>query len=304
MSLHKPTVFTGAATALITPFRDGKIDRAALAGLIEFQIAGGIAAILVAGTTGESATLDFDEHGELIAAASEIIAGRVPLLAGCGSNCTERAARLAKIACDVGADALLAVTPYYNKASARGVLLHYRAIAEASARPVLVYNVPARTGMTLTVQTYRELAKLDRICGVKEASGDLELLGQLVTDCGEDLDIYTGNDTQTVSAMRLGARGVISVVSNLLPDRMSALCRLCADGDYRRASQILQELRPLLRVLSAEVNPIPRQVRGGAPRALPPRIPPPPHPAFPGGPPGAGGGKTLGLCPKPRLNLS
>ena len=257
MSLHKPTVFTGAATALITPFRDGKIDRAALAGLIEFQIAGGIAAILVAGTTGESATLDFDEHGELIAAASEIIAGRVPLLAGCGSNCTDRAARLAKIACDAGADALLAVTPYYNKASARGVLLHFRAIAEASARPVLVYNVPARTGMTLTVQTYRELAKLDRICGVKEASGDLELLGQLVTDCGEDLDIYTGNDTQTVSAMRLGARGVISVVSNLLPDRMSALCRLCADGDYRRASQILQELRPLLRVLSAEVNPIP-----------------------------------------------
>ena len=257
MSLHKPTVFSGAATALITPFRDGKIDFAALEELIEHQIGGGIAAVLVAGTTGESATLDFDEHRELIRASVEIIAGRIPLLAGCGSNCTDRAVRLARIACGAGADALLAVTPYYNKASDRGILAHYRAIAEASAKPVIVYNVPSRTGMTLTMQHYRELAKLDRICAVKEASGDLGLLEQLVAECGDDLDVYTGNDHQTVAAMKLGARGVISVVSNVLPARMQELCRLCDEGNYRRASLRMQELRPVLRELSAEVNPIP-----------------------------------------------
>lgn len=257
MSLHKPTVFSGAATALITPFRDGKLDLAALEELIEHQIGGGIAAVLVAGTTGESATLDFDEHRELIRASAEIIAGRLPLLAGCGSNCTDRAVRLARIACGAGADALLAVTPYYNKASDCGIFAHYRAIAEASTKPVIVYNVPSRTGMTLTMQHYRELAKLDRICAVKEASGDLGLLEQLVSECGDDLDVYTGNDHQTVAAMKLGARGVISVVSNVLPARMQELCRLCDEGNYRRASLRMQELRPVLRELSAEVNPIP-----------------------------------------------
>lgn len=257
MSLHKPTVFKGAATALITPFRDGAIDRPALESLIEHQIAGGIAAILVAGTTGESATLDFDEHRELVRMAHEIIAGRVPLLAGCGSNCTERAVRLAEIATQAGADALLAVTPYYNKASDRGILAHYHAVAEATTRPVLVYNVPSRTGMTLTIRHYRELARLDRICGVKEASGDLELLEQTVSECGDDLDVYTGNDSQTVAAMKLGARGVVSVASNILPEKMCELCRLCEEGNFRRAGQKMQELRPVLADLFAEVNPIP-----------------------------------------------
>ena len=249
MSLHKPTVFKGAATALITPFRDGKIDRPALEALIEFQIAGGIAAILVAGTTGESATLDFDEHRELIRMAHESIAGRIPLLAGCGSNCTDRAVRLAEIATQAGADALLAVTPYYNKASDRGILAHYRAIAEATNRPIIVYNVPSRTGMTLTAAHYRELAKIDRVCAVKEASGDLGLLEQAIAECGDDLDFYTGNDDRTV--------GVISVASNVLPERMCELCRLCDEGNDRRAAQKMQELRPILRELSAEVNPIP-----------------------------------------------
>lgn len=257
MSLHKPTVFKGSATALITPFANGEIDISSLNTLIEGQIAAGTAAILVAGTTGESAALDFDEHGKLVRAAHEIIGGRVPLLAGCGSNCTARAVRLAKICCDAGADALLAVTPYYNKASDRGILLHYRAIAEASARPVIVYNVPSRTGLALSMQNYRELAKIDRICGVKEASGDLELLAQLVAECGDDLDVYTGNDHQTVAALKLGARGVISVCANILPEKMCELCRLCEEGNFRRASLRLQELRPILQTLFAEVNPIP-----------------------------------------------
>ena len=189
--------------------------------------------------------------------AHESIAGRIPLLAGCGSNCTDRAVRLAEIATQAGADALLAVTPYYNKASDRGILAHYRAIAEATNRPVIVYNVPSRTGMTLTAAHYRELAKIDRVCAVKEASGDLGLLEQAIAECGDDLDFYTGNDDRTVAAMKLGARGVISVASNVLPERMCELCRLCDEGNDRRAAQKMQELRPILRELSAEVNPIP-----------------------------------------------
>lgn len=257
MSLHKPTVFKGAATALITPFRDGKPDWKALEGLIEMQIQAGISALLVAGTTGESATLSFSEHGEIVSFAKRCIGDRVPLLAGCGSNCTSRAQELARIACSSGADALLAVTPYYNKASDRGILLHYKAIAEASTRPVLIYNVPSRTGLHMTLSIYRELAKCDRIVGVKEASGDLGLLEALCAECGDDLDIYTGNDEQTVSAMKLGALGVISVCANLVPRRMAELCRLCADGDWRRAGQRMRKLQPMITELFREVNPIP-----------------------------------------------
>ena len=257
MSLHKPTVFKGAATALITPFRDGKPDWEALEGLIETQIQSGISALLVAGTTGESATLSFAEHGEIVSFAKKRIGERVPLLAGCGSNCTSRAQELARIACSSGADALLAVTPYYNKASDRGILLHYKAIAEASTRPVLIYNVPSRTGFHMTMRHYRELAKCDRIVGVKEASGDLGLLEALCAECGDDLDVYTGNDEQTVSAMKLGALGVISVCANVVPRKMAELCRLCAEGDWRRAGQRMRKLQPMMTELFREVNPIP-----------------------------------------------
>lgn len=257
MSLHKPTVFQGAATALITPFRNGNIDRRALSKLIEEQIRGGISAILVAGTTGESSTMSFDEHGELVAFAKECIRDRVPLLAGCGSNCTQRACELARIACNAGADGLLAVTPYYNKTSDTGILLHYRAIAKAATKPLIVYNVPARTGFALTMKHYRELAKTDGIVGIKEASGNLSLLEELCAECGEDLDIYTGNDDQTVASMRLGAIGVISVCSNVYPKAMAELCRLCAHGEWKKANQRMQTLRPLMGELFREVNPIP-----------------------------------------------
>ena len=257
MSLHKPTVFKGVATALITPFRGGSIDRDALDSLIETQIRSGVSALLVTGTTGESATLSFAEHGELVSFAKERIRGRVPLLAGCGSNCTSRAQDLARIACDAGADALLAVTPYYNKTSDKGILLHFRAIAEASSRPVILYNVPSRTGFRMTMRHYRELAKVDRIAGVKEASGDLALMEELCSECGDDLDIYTGNDDQTLAAMKLGALGVISVCSNVVPHKMAELCRLCAEGDWRRASQRMRKLQPLIAELFREVNPIP-----------------------------------------------
>ncbi len=257
MSLRKPTLFQGAATALITPFREGSLHREALAALLERQISCGVSAILVAGTTGEASTLSFAEHGRLVEPAAEIIGNRVPLLAGCGSNCTERACELARIACSAGADGLLAVTPYYNKASDDGLLRHYAAISEASTRPVIVYSVPSRTGVALRLRHYRELAKLERIVGVKEASGDLQLLWELCAECGELLDIYTGNDEQTVSAIRLGARGSISVASNVVPSAVCEVVRLCFAGEWKRASARMLRLLPLIGELFCEVNPIP-----------------------------------------------
>lgn len=257
MSLHKQTVFEGVATALITPFRDGMIDRRALSKLIEEQIKGGVSAILVAGTTGESSTMSFGEHGDLVAYARECIGDRVPLLAGCGSNCTERACELARIACSTGADGLLAVTPYYNKTTDSGILKHYEAIAKAATKPLIVYNVPSRTGFSMGMKHYRELAKIDRIVGVKEASGNLSLVEELCAECGEDLDVYTGNDDQTVSSVRLGAAGVISVCSNVYPRAMSELYRFCAEGNWKKANQRMKSLRPLIAELFREVNPVP-----------------------------------------------
>ncbi len=257
MSFVKPTVFRGIATALITPMRDGRIDRDSLSTLIEMQIQGGVDAILVAGTTGESSTLSFDEHGELVSLAKEYIRGRVPLLAGCGSNCTSRACELARIACAAGADGLLAVTPYYNKASDDGLLLHYKELARAASRPLIVYNVPSRTGVSLQMKHYRELAKIDGITGVKEASGNLSLLEELCATCTDSLDVYTGNDDQIVAAMRLGASGAISVLSNVYPKTTAALYRLCVEENWQQAEAKIQDLRPLIGELFREVNPIP-----------------------------------------------
>ena len=257
VSLNKPTVFRGVATALITPFREGVIDYEALSSMIEWQIREGIDALLVAGTTGENATLSVEEHRELVRFARERIAGRVPLIAGCGSNSTAHACRLAEDACEAGADALLAVTPYYNKASDRGLLLHFRAIAKASTKPLILYNVPSRTGFHLTLELYRALAEEERIVGVKEASGNLELLEELVAECGADYDVYTGNDGQLVASMKLGACGVISVASNLIPERMKELYRLCETQSYGMAEHLRAELSPVLQALFREVNPIP-----------------------------------------------
>lgn len=257
MSLHKPTIFTGAATALITPFLGGELDYEALGNLIEIQIEAGISALLVAGTTGESATLTARELHDLVAFAKERIDGRVPLLAGCGSNSTAHAIELAKSAAEGGADALLAVTPYYNKASDRGLLLHYRAIADSAARPLILYNVPSRTGYHLSMELYRELAKHENIVGVKEASGDLGLLEALCAECGDDFDVYTGNDHQLVAAMKLGAQGVISVASNIIPRAVTEICRLCVNRDFRAAGQRQRAVLPQMQALFREVNPIP-----------------------------------------------
>ncbi len=257
MSILKQTVFTGTATALVTPFSDGGIDYPALDAQIEIQIASGVSALLVAGTTGESPTLTYAEHAELIAHARAQIDGRVPLLAGCGSNSTANAIQLAKNACDAGADALLAVTPYYNKSSARGIVLHYRALADAATRPLILYNVPSRTGFSLSLDAYRALAEHPRIVGVKEASGDLDLLASVVAECGDRLDVWTGNDHQVVNAMRLGARGVISVYANLEPLATVEITRLCLGGDERLAARHLAAHLSRMHALFCEVNPIP-----------------------------------------------
>lgn len=257
MSLQKQTLFTGTATALITPFSDGEIDYESLGSLIDLQLSSNIDALLVAGTTGESATLSVHELYELTAFAKERIAGRVPLLAGCGSNSTRHAIELAKTACEAGADGLLAVTPYYNKASDRGLLAHYNAIADAAEKPLILYNVPSRTGYHLTMELYRELAKHENIVGVKEASGNLGLLEALCDECGDLLDVYTGNDHQLVASMKLGAEGVISVYSNIFPAEMVDLCRLCLHGEWRIAGEHQRAMFAKMQALFWEVNPIP-----------------------------------------------
>lgn len=257
MSLCKQTLFRGTATALITPFRDGKIDYPALGGMIERQIGAGVSALLVAGTTGECATLTVEEHRALVKFTREKIGDRVPLLAGCGSNSTAHALLLSKNACEEGADALLTVTPYYNKASEQGLLLHFRALADAAKKPLILYNVPSRTGCHITMELYRELAEHENIIGVKEASGDLCLLEALVSECGDRLDVYTGNDEQAVAAMKLGAIGVISVLSNILPKETAELTRLCGEGEYRAAGERQRALAPKIKALFREVNPIP-----------------------------------------------
>ena len=257
MSIEKQTIFKGVATALITPFYKGEIDYETLQNLIEMQIDAGVGAILVAGTTGESPTLSVREHAELVSFAARQIGGRLPLLAGCGSNSTARACELASAVAENGADALLAVTPYYNRSNDRGIVAHYHALADATEKPLMLYNVPARTGFSMTLSHYRELAEHPSIVAVKEASPDLSLLGNLCGECGTKLDVYTGNDHHTVSAMRLGASGVISVYSNAFPRKMTEICRLCAAGDWKLAYQRQKQALAGMQALFWETNPIP-----------------------------------------------
>ena len=257
MSIEKQTIFKGVCTALITPFYKGEIDYESLQNLIQMQIDADVGAILVAGTTGESPTLSVREHAELVSFAARQIGGRLPLLAGCGSNSTSHAVELARAVAESGADALLAVTPYYNRTNDRGIVAHYHALADATEKPLILYNVPARTGFSMTLSHYRELAEHPNIVAVKEASPDLSLLGALCGECSSKLDIYTGNDHHTVSAMRLGASGVISVYSNLFPRTMTEIYRLCAAGDWKLAHARQKKALTGMQALFWETNPIP-----------------------------------------------
>ncbi len=250
-------LFYGCATALVTPFRGHRVDYDALEGLIDWQIDSGIDALVVLGTTGEPTALSPDERAGILECAADRIAGRVPLIAGTGSNDTRRAVAQSREAQRLGADALLVVTPYYNRASLPGLIAHYNAVADAVDLPVILYNVPGRTGMNLSPGTVAELAKHPNLCAVKEASGSVRQLTELARLCGEGVAVYCGNDDMIVPAMALGARGAISVASNVIPAKMRALTADWLRGETKRALDAQVEALPLIDALFSEVNPIP-----------------------------------------------
>ncbi len=251
------TIFTGAATAIVTPMTKDGVDYAQFARLIEWQIAEGIDAIVAVGTTGEGPTLTDAEHRAVIRFAVQQVAGRVPVIAGTGSNDVAYAIDLTQYACEVGADAMLLVTPYYNKATQNGLLQSFTAVADASTKPCILYNVPSRTGCNILPQTAAVLAEHPRITAIKEASGDISQVAKIAALCGDKLDIYSGNDDQIVPILSLGGKGVISVLSNLMPKRTSELCHRYLQGDVTTAARWQLELLPLVDALFCEVNPIP-----------------------------------------------
>lgn len=253
----KNTVFTGAATAIVTPLTKDGIDYEQFARLIDWQIDEGIDAIVAVGTTGEGSTLTDEEHKEAIRFCVEHVAGRVPVIAGTGSNDADYAIELTKYACEVGADAMLLVTPYYNKATQNGLVAFFTAIADASDKPCILYNVPSRTGCNLLPATVARLAAHPNIVAIKEASGNISQIAELAALVGDTLDIYSGNDDQIVPMMSLGAKGVISVLSNLMPRETHNMCERFLKGDVAEARRLQLELLPLVNALFCEVNPIP-----------------------------------------------
>lgn len=255
---NKDIIFKGAATALVTPFdENGAVDYKAFAKLIDFQIAGGIDALVICGTTGEGSTLTDEEHRECIRFSVEHIAGRVPVIAGTGSNDTDYANSLSKYACDVGADALLLVTPYYNKATPKGLIKSFLDTAEKTDKPIILYNVPSRTGVNITMPVYRELAKHERIVAVKEASGNMSQIAEIAAELSDDLAIYSGNDDQIVPILSLGGLGVISVLSNVMPKETHDICQKFFDGDVAGSRELQLKYLELINNLFIEVNPIP-----------------------------------------------
>ena len=253
----KNTVFTGVATAIITPLNKNGIDFEKFGKLIEWQIAEGINAIVVCGTTGESSTLTDEEHRAAIKFCVDKVAGRVPVIAGTGSNDAAYAIDLTKFACEAGADAMLVVTPYYNKATQNGLIKLFTAVADASTKPIILYNVPSRTGVNITPATCKVLAEHPNICAIKEASGNISQIAEIAHLVGDKMDIYSGNDDQIVPIMSLGGKGVISVLSNVMPKKSVEICDSFFAGDVAKSREIQLELLPLINALFCEVNPIP-----------------------------------------------
>lgn len=250
-------IFRGIATALVTPTTPEGIDFDRFGTLIDWQIAQGINALVICGTTGESSTLTDAEHRRAIAYACERVNGRVPVIAGTGSNETDYAVELTKSACADGADAVLVVTPYYNKTTQRGLVTMYNTIADASTKPVILYNVPSRTGIGIQPETYVKLAEHPNIAAIKEANSDISKIVETFSLVGDKLDIYSGNDDQIVPVLSLGGRGVISVLSNILPVETMEICRRFFRGDVAGAAKLQLDLLPLIDALFCEVNPIP-----------------------------------------------
>ncbi len=253
----KNIIFTGAATAIITPMTEQGVDYESFAKHIEWQIEQGIDALVIAGTTGEGSTLTDEEHREVIRFSVEQIAGRVPVIAGTGSNDIAYAIELTKFACEAGVDGLLIVTPYYNKATQKGLIASFTAIADAATKPCILYNVPSRTGCNLLPATVAQLADHPNIVAIKEASGNISQVAQLAALCGDKIDIYSGNDDQIVPLMSLGGKGVISVLSNICPKETVEICKRFEQGDVVGSAALQLKLLPLIDALFCEVNPIP-----------------------------------------------
>ncbi len=253
----KKTVFTGVATAIVTPMNENGVDYASFERLIEWQIEEGINALVIAGTTGEGSTLTDAEHREVLKFAVDKIAGRVPVIAGTGSNDISYAIELTKYACSIGADAMLVVTPYYNKATQNGLIKSFAAIADASTKPIILYNVPSRTGCNIAPETCAVLAKHPNIVAIKEASGNISQIAKLASLVGDEMDIYSGNDDQIVPIMSLGGKGVISVLSNVVPKDTVKICDSYFAGNVKESAALQLKYIDLIDALFSEVNPIP-----------------------------------------------
>ena len=260
----KNTVFTGVGTAIVTPMNANGVDYEAFGRLIDWQIEEGINCLVVAGTTGEGSTLTDAEHKEVLRFSMERVAGRVPVVAGTGSNDTAYAIELTKYACEIGCDAMLLVTPYYNKATQRGLIESFTAIADASTKPCILYNVPSRTGCNLTPASCAILAKHENIVGIKEASGNISQIAEIAALTKGEFDIYSGNDDQIVPILSLGGKGVISVLSNILPKKTVEICDKFFAGDVAGSRDLQLELLPLVNSLFCEVNPIPAKAATAA----------------------------------------
>ena len=250
-------IFQGAATALITPMNASGVDFGQLGRLLDWQVEQGIDAIVIAGTTGEGSTLTDEEHREVLKFSAERVAGRVPMIAGTGSNDTAYAIELSRFACELNYDGLLVVTPYYNKTTQKGLIAMYNAIADECTAPLIVYNVPSRTGVNIEPATYAELVKHPMITGIKEAGGNISKIVETASLIGDQAYIYSGDDDQVVPIMSMGGRGVISVVSNLMPKTVHDLCAMWFAGDVAGAARLQGRLIPLCRALFCETNPIP-----------------------------------------------
>ena len=262
--MKKETIFLGAASAIVTPMNAQGVDYPAFERMLKWQVEAGIDALVICGTTGESSTLSDEEHRQVLQFALDTVGGRVPMIAGTGSNDTAYAIELTKYACRIGYDAVLLVTPYYNKTTQRGLVAHYTAIADASTKPIILYNVPSRTGVNIEPATYAKLAEHPMIAAIKEAGGNISKIVETTALVGDKLDIYSGNDDQIVPILACGGKGVISVLSNVVPAETSLMCKKFFSGDVAGAMQMQRKYLPLINALFCEVNPIPAKAAAAA----------------------------------------
>ena len=262
--MKRESIFSGAATAIVTPMNAQGVDYPAFERMLNWQVEQGIDALVICGTTGEGSTLTDEEHRQVLQFALDVVDGRVPMIAGTGSNDAAYAIDLTEFACRIGYDAMLLVTPYYNKTTQRGLVAFFTAIADASTKPVILYNVPSRTGVNIEPATYAKLAGHPMIAAIKEAGGNISKIVETAALVGDQLDIYSGNDDQIVPIMACGGKGVISVLSNVLPAETSLMCKKCLAGDYQDAMEMQKKYLPLINALFCEVNPIPAKAAASA----------------------------------------